>query len=133
MSIPAPRCSCIVCHKEVYAKGIHLHYIKLHTNSELSGKGTLKFISRCSCLLCHKETTIQSLKEHQNKCTKPVINSTCLNCNNTTFNTKFCSHSCASKHRYKTNRNAAELKRKNRIERKLHRIKICPVCLVTHF
>lgn len=31
MSIPAPRCSCIVCHKEQSSKGIYSHYLTAHT------------------------------------------------------------------------------------------------------
>lgn len=92
------KCSCIICHKEICAKGIHLHHIKLHTNSDLSGKGTLKFITRCSCISCRKETTIQSLERHIKQCSSPIKYNKCKYCGNETRNDKFCGHICSAKY-----------------------------------
>jgi len=58
-----------------------------------------KYQLKCSCLNCRKETTVQSLKEHYLKCTRPVVFANrCKECNAETNNLEFCSHSCRATH-----------------------------------
>lgn len=52
-----------------------------------------KYTLYCSCINCHNTTTVQSLKQHFNKCTR-VPDNTCEHCGSKTDNDRFCSRSC---------------------------------------
>jgi len=93
MSIPAPRCSCIVCHEEKSSKGIHSHYITSHTESGYS-----------DCCLRNSIRRNHPKRWEENK-VKSDYALTPLNCYGCGIvlpykkrNNKFCSHSCAAIH-----------------------------------
>lgn len=110
MSNPAPRCSCIICHKECSSKGIHSHYLTSHTKegndrirraSQLGTIGNIKLIPK-NTLKRQKilELEIEKYKRSPKSCEE--CNS--LLSYDKRFN-KFCCHSCAAK---STNRNKIE-------------------------
>jgi hypothetical protein len=88
----SPICSCVICHAEKSAKGIHSHFLSMHTDAETKARVTGNRKTNHKTQSRQKQNRIEKYNQSPNLC---------LCCNSVisyeSKQNKYCSHRCAAK------------------------------------
>lgn len=121
-SIYKIKCSCIICKKEIFARGIHHHFISAHTEK---GNQVRKKCGKIGGIKCQKKSKVL-----YSNITRYELNPTfCSHCGTKLpykkRNNKFCDSSCAAK--FNNKKRSKKIKEsKNHIRLNLHNEKVIP-------
>lgn len=117
-----PKCSCIVCKKEVFARSIHSHYVAAHTEH---GNQMRKECGRLGAEKRIKQSTVLQ----DNIAKYDLAPSFCQNCNTKLpydkRHYKFCGSSCSAKH---NNHKRAKKESCNQKPKKFCKLYYCKAC-----